>query len=270
MKTTDLQEASCSVRLCTTDHDNDYFYNVFSTWTEPDDEWIHRSIPIGPYWKTTDESRLFRWIAGTGAVAAPGGNAVWTTINSIAFRVTPTIGNDCDLFLDDLHFSGKITREAVDTSEVTAYTEYQLPIISRDALDDSAVASDDTGMAGAMAYAEMLRRVNIPRTLHFTTEMKPLIKPGEYFSVNAAEKLDGTYNISAVDFRVTQYIHSIDSSGFLTDFVVTDDVLNSFPITKLDERSLFNEFMLVNNDQAKNMRSGGEIDLLIPHLRKAY
>jgi hypothetical protein len=50
MKTADLQEASCSVRLCTTDHDNDYFYAVFSTWTDPDDEWIHRSIPIGPYW----------------------------------------------------------------------------------------------------------------------------------------------------------------------------------------------------------------------------
>ena len=239
----------------------DYFYATFSDWyTDPDDEWIHVSLPIGPYYRTNLENKRFRW--------AQFGTPAWSNIDSIEFA-TAGAGADGRLLIDDLHFSGKIIREAVDTSEVTTYNEYQKIIMSRNALDDSAVALDDSGMAGQYAYAELLRRVNLPRTMRCRVPLQKDLKPGEYYSINAGYNGVG-YEINAVDFRTTEYIHNIDGDGFNTDLVLTDDVKNSFPVSKLDMRGFLDEFMLVNNEEAKNMKSNGVVDLLIPHLRKPY
>jgi hypothetical protein len=266
---TRVNEAATTIRMCTTDHDTDYFYCVFSTWSaDPDDEWIHRSIPIGPYWNTVEETRMFEWVNGTGAVEAGGGNGVWTTINCIAFRVTPVAPENCDFIIDDLHFSGKAIREAVDTSEVTANNEYQHAIISRTPLDDTAVAATDTGMAGQLCHAELLRRAAPPRQLQCTVPLQVNLKPGEQYSVYLG-KTASSYKINGVDFRVTGYTHRINEGGRTTTLTMTDDVLNSFPLTAGDQRKLLNEYLLENNAKATDMQ-GGDVDLLVPHLRKTY
>lgn len=261
------------------------YLNDAAAWTlqhalTKDDEWQHFSIPIGTY---AEKGFLTnRRYAGSAAADinwhwSKTGNGDWSNINGIMFQFDGTADRDV-ICVDDLHISGKIIREAVDTSEVTAHDEIQLPIISIDALDDSCVASDDTGMAGAMAYAELLRRVNIPETIEFKTTMFPDLRAGEYFALSFRKRPISKGDITKAltfyheeeDFRVLKYTHRIGKQGAYTHVTATDDLLNSFPITNMDQRSLLNEFMLVNNEEAKNMRSSGNVDLLVEHLRKPY
>jgi hypothetical protein len=238
----------------------DYYYATFLDWTaDPNYEWKHCSLPIGPYWKSAVDERDFRWTAS--------GTPVWTDIDTVEFMTTAA-GADGFLIIDDLHFSGKIIREAVDTSEVTSYNEYQHAIISRTPLDDTAVAATDTGMAGQLAHAELLRRVSPPRYLICTVPLQVHLKPGEYYSIYAG-KTASSYKINGVDFRCTEYTHRINEQGRITSLKLTDDVLNSFPLTALDVRKTLNEYLLENNAKATDMQ-GGDVDLLVPHLRKTY
>ena len=265
-KNGDLGEALSDIRFFTTDVNNDYFQCLFSTWTENDDEWIHKSIPIGPYWASTDESKQYRW-----ADSNPG-TTDWADINGFAFVITGGgVATHAILYVDDLHFSGKIIREAVDTTEVTAYDEYQYKVISNTPLDDTCVAATDTGMAASIAYAELLRRVSPPRTLICNIALRPELKPGEHFKVYCEKTLGGAYNVNGVDFRVLRYEHHISQppQGAFTTLYLTDDVLNSYPLTHVDAQGVLNEYMLENNSKATDMKGGG-IDLLIPHLRKTY
>jgi hypothetical protein len=249
----------CLLRMNTT-LTTDYFQAAFMTYTsEADDTWYHKSIPIGPYWASSAESRAFRW----STVGSPS----WTNINSLEFYIAGS-DEDAALRVDDLHFSGKIIREAVDTSEVTAKHEHQKIVFSQAALDDTGIASDDSGMAGQIAYAELLRRVTLPRSITFTTELKPDLLPGEYFKIYAGKRFN-SYKINGVDFRVIQYEHLIDQLGFNTTITATDDLLNSYPINAKDARSILNEYLLYNNKKATDMQSG-EVDVLVPHLRKTY
>jgi hypothetical protein len=263
----DIAGATTYVRLFTTDHDNDYFYDNFPTWTlggSTNSEWLHISIPIGLYWRTLVEERVNRW----GSNGIPS----WFTMNGIAFNTSGAGGNG-DIYIDDLHFSGKVIREAVDTSEVTSYNEHQHVIMSRTPLDDSFVATDDSGMAGQLCHAELLRRVNPPKNLTVTVSLKPSLKAGEYFKIYAGRmgtsRTGYTYKVNGVDYRTLQYTHHITRDGATTTLYLTSDVTNSFPISDVRARKVLNEYLLENNEKATDMQ-GGNVDLLIPHLRKTY
>jgi len=253
-----------TIYMFTSDHNGVDSYTLnplygFAGFTQ--DTWYHISLPIGPYWASAEESKQFRW--------TKAGNGDWADIKGISFQGTRLLAGNVT-YIDDLHFSGKIVREAVDTSEVTDHDEHQKVFISRTALDDSCKAADDTGMAGYYAYAELLRRVNIPRTITFTIPMRPELLPGEYFKIYAGKTLAGTYKINGVDFRTLQYTHSIGmAEGFITTVSATDDLLNSFPINPVDTKTILNEYLLINNAKATDMK-GGDVDLLIPHMRKTY
>lgn len=253
------------VRMFTTDYQTDYYkldVGGVVFYGDPADTWVHHSIPVGPYYATKGDTQAPRWVLGAGSPD-------WNDINGFAFGLEGLFSGDY-LLLDDMHFSGKIVREAVDTSEVTDHKEHQKVFLSRTALDDSCVASDDAGMAGYYTYAELLRRVNIPRTMTFTIKIRPELLPGEYFKVYAAKTKTGSYKINGVDFRTLQYTHSLGTAaGFNTTVSVTDDLLNSFPVNPVDQRAILNEYLLINNAKATDMK-GGEVDLLIPHMRKTY
>jgi hypothetical protein len=228
--------------------------------------WEHHSIPIGPYWGNAEATLIDKWgsVSGSGAPYPQ-----WSHIDTIEF-VFDVSGPGDDIRIDDLHFSGKCVREAVHTASVTAYNEYQHVILSRTPLDDSAVAADDSGMAGQLCHAELLRRINPPRYFSCTVPFKPYLKPGECFTVYAGKTTAGAYKLSGVDFRVVEYTHRV-TQGFQpqTSLVMTDDVLNSFPLGAVNARGVLNEYLLENNKKATDMQ-GGEVDLLIPHLRKTY
>jgi len=206
-----------TIYLFTSDHNgvDSYCLSPLFPFTGFDaDKWYHISLPIGPYWASAEESKQYRW--------TKLGNGDWADIKGISFSGIRLFAGDLT-YIDDLHFSGKIVREAVDTSEVTDHNEHQKTFISRTALDDSCKASDDTGMAGYYAYAELLRRVNIPRTLTCTVPIRPELLPGEYFKVYAGKTLSGTYKINGVDFRTLQYVHNIQiGTGYTTTLTYLD------------------------------------------------
>ena len=259
-KDSNIAEATTYVRLFTTGYNTHYYQAKFCNWhSDPDDEWVHASLPFGPYAENANQD-VVRWDVN-------GTTPSWSNIDGICFH-TVLAGGDAMLYIDDLHFTGKIAREAVDTSEVTTYKERQHVLISKTALDDSGITSDDTGMAGAIAYAELLRRVNVPRNINFDIELRPDLKPGEYFKIYAGKSSTG-YNINGVDFRVLTYTHKITAQGAITTVNVTDDVLNSFPLNKIDQRAVLNEYLLENNEKATDMK-GVDVDLLVSHMRKEY
>lgn len=245
----------------TTARKTDYFYTAFTNWTsESDDTWYHKSIPIGPYWATTDEGRQYRW--------SKWGDPSWSKIDSIEFVIAGA-GAGGKLYIDDLHFKGKLARSAKDTSEITRVNEYQKVLISRESLDDSCIASDDTGFAGRIAYAELLRRSTMPKTITFQVSLKPKMMAGQKVHVHAEKRADGTFAIDA-DYRVLEVEHNINLQGATSSVTATSDLLNAFPISVPDQYAMMLENLMVNSKEAKNMRATSEVDLLIPILEKAY
>jgi len=99
--------------------------------------------------------------------------------------------------------------------------------------------------------------------------MKKDMLPGQKLHVHAAKTASGSFNIDS-DFRVLVATHVIRTDGFLTIVTATDDLLNSFPMTAINQRAILTEYLLVNNREATDIRAGGEVDLLIPVLSKDY
>jgi hypothetical protein len=267
-----LDESISYLTLFSTSHDPgvdaDFFHIPFTTWGEGDDTWYYKSIPIGPYWANAEESKTYKWTNNDG-------NAVWSNIEGVNFTTVSTGGGASHLWIDDLHFSGKCVREAVALGgevdpDPHPNNQYQHAMLSRTPLDDTAVAADDTGMAGQLCHAELLRRVTPPRTFTCTVPYLPNLKPGELFTLYAGRTTAGAYKLNGEDFRVTEYTHRCTMGAQpQTTLTLTDDVLNSFPLGRVDARAVLNEYLLENNSKATDMQ-GGDVDLLIPHLRKTY
>lgn len=239
-----------------------YFYVTFLDWSsEPDDTWLHKSIPIGPYWARTEESRRYRWgVAGT---------PLWTKIDSLEFSIQ-LAGEGGYLLIDDLHFKGQIARSARKAASITANNEYQKVLISRNAMDDSCVTSDDTGFAGRIAYAELLRRLALPTTLTIQVLGKPAMMAGQKAHIHAFKTSGGTFKFNG-NMRLMEVQHDADAEGsFVTTATLTSDLTNSTVMSNPDQYAMWQENMFLNSKEAKNIRSGSEVDLLIPILQKDY
>lgn len=239
---------------------NNWFYRDIAGEITNANEWYHLSYPVGPYHGRTETFKGVQWTKVN--------NADWTNINYI--RIVATWGIETYVYIDDLHFGrGKIIREAYNSTSITANKEDQAILISRTAMDDSGIATDDSGMAARYAYAELLRRQKIPLTIRFNVRLKPAMLPGQKIHVHACKTSGGSFNVDK-NFRMLNVTHTMtESQGGITTVTATDDLTNTFPLTTLDERRLITEYILVNNKEALDMR-GGEVDLLIPHLAKDY
>jgi hypothetical protein len=267
----DLVNANCIIKMFTTDHSTDYFYTLFSTLNDPDDEWVFKSIPIGPYWATTDEARLHRWIPSSA-------NADWANINGLSFYAVDNGADPGFLCLDDLHFSGKIARSAKHLASIATYGEIQKVLLARNAMDDTCVAGTgagkDDGFAGRINLAELLRRVSLPQTIIFTIPLKPTMMAGQKCHIHACKKSDGSFVSSSWtnggDMRILTVEHNIDASGASTTVTATTDLLNSIPINQPDMYAMMMENLFLNSNEAKNIRAGAEVDLLIPRLVSDY
>jgi len=178
-----------------------------------------------------------------------------------------------DLWIDDLHISGKIIREARDTSEVTDHNEWQRFIRNDTAVDDTLKASDDSGTAARLCYAEMLRRSQTPIVGMIQIPLAPTLLPGQTVYPNACQKSDGTYRIQK-DMRVKELRHVIGKTapygGFATILNLTDDVTNTHAFGAPDAYSLLMEYAgALGHAEAMNLKSSG-IDTQITRLGKAY
>jgi hypothetical protein len=254
-----LDENNTSVRLYTTTYDNDYYECVFSTISQDDDVWAHKSIPIGPYWKSEDvkEKNEFSWTDSDGD---------WTSIAGIAFKVAALTY----LGVDDLHITGKVIRSAKHSQAITAYKEYQKVLIARNAMDDSCIADDDTGFAGRITRAELLRRISTPKTILFTTctDMKTAMA-GQKIHVHACKQSGGTFTIDS-DMRILEIEFNLTGTEYNATVTATTDLTNSFAVNNPDAYALWQENMFVNSAEAKNIRAGAEVDLLVEPLIYDY
>lgn len=222
------------------------------------DEWHHISLPIGPYHKTAEESRRLLWTA----VGAPD----WTNINWVLFRIV-SIAQTNITYVDDLHFSGKIIREAYNSTSIAADDEHQKVIRLDMAVDDSMKAADDSGTAGRLAYAELLTAQKKPVVGTVTIPLIVDALPGELFHIHADEQANGSFRVDS-DFRAKKITHQFTSAGAFTMLDLTDDVTNTFAKGQSDLLSELGKATFVDPD-AKNLFASG-VDLLIGRLSLDY
>ena len=267
-KDANINEATTYIYMFTTDHSNDYFYTDFCNWhSDPDNEWIHVSLPIGPYYKTVQENKRFRW-----GDSNPG-TTDWADINGVSFR-TSLAGGDAHIYIDDLHFSGKIIRQAYCSDNITTNKERQKVVISRMSMDDLCVSgtpgTTDTGDAARTAKAELFRRIRNPRTVQFTVALRQDMLAGQKTHVHAFPTAGSTYTLDST-MRILQVEHGCNvMQGAYSRVTATDDIYNTHPISTVDAYALMQEFTLRDNREALNMRAGAEVDLLIGMLKENY
>lgn len=258
-KSGNVAENNTFLMFYTTGYKTDFFYTPFCTSSAPDNQWVYASVPIGDNWKS-EADKSIDWKSS----GAPD----WSSIAGVTFQlggaaIAPVI------YIDDFHFTGKIIREAKNSTNITANNEYQKVFIARNSMDDSCIASDDTGMVGRIAYSELLRRQSLPYSITFTTYLQPSMMAGQKCHIHALKKMDGTYTIDT-DMRMTEIQHIMENSGAFSIVTATTDLLNSRAISTPDQYSTIMENTLINSKEAKDMRAGAEVDLTIPVLSKDY
>jgi len=254
--------STSGIRMATDDA-NYFFIIPLTNYITAQDEWIAMNFPIGPYWNLeTNEGRRFRW--------AESGSPDWSDIDYIMFR-KPSQSQTGTLWIDDLHFTGKIIREAYDSTAITNNDEYQKVIRNDIAVNDTIKASDDSGTAARLAYAELLRRMRRPTVAIIQTPLAIDILPGQLVHTHACKKSDNTFRIDK-DLRIKEIQHIIrpEPEGFSTTLNLTDDVYSTHAFGAPTRASILAKYAgALGHGQARDLKGSG-IDILIPRLSKNY
>jgi len=249
-----------------TTRDTDFFYfDLDPTLGVPysrSDEWLALAFPIGPYYRNFDSGgSAFTW----GEVGSPS----WSNINGINFEVPGAFGVQDLMWYDDMHFTGKIVREAYNSTNISSNKEVQYVIVDDTAHDDSMKASDDSGTCAMLAKAELLRRIEIPTVAIIRIPGSPDILPGQLIHVHAAKKSDGTFRVNE-DFRVTQPEHNFTATGFLTSLNLTNDLTNSHAWGAPTQAGVLAQYLgTAAQLESRNLKVSG-VDPLVPRLSKDY
>jgi len=223
------------------------------------DEWTYIDFPVGPFYTVMQNQVAKRWVI-TGAPD-------WGNINWIRFGLEAD--TTLDWFIDDLHFSGVVVREAKDTSEITDNNTYMKVIRNDTAVNDTLVAATDTGTAARLAYAELLRRSQTPIVGMIRIPLVVDLLPGQTVHIHACEKSDGTYRVD-MDMRVKELKHTIVLPNPFTDLNLTSDVTNTHAFGVPTAYGLLMEYAgALGHSEARDLK-GGALDNLVPRLSKSY
>jgi len=251
-----------------------YYLDDLDNYITAVDEWFHLSIPIGPYYSVDDETRRFRWVDDGGAFD-------WADVKGLGFFFDcGGFAGDIRLYIDDIHLNGKVIREAYSSADITAKGLEKQRVIRNDvAVDDTIKASDDSGTAAQLAYAELLRRMQSPLVATIQTPLAPTILPGQTVHIHACLKkgyklMDASALRIDKDFRVKEIRHLIGPlakyNGFETRWNLTDDVTNSHAFSVPTAYSLLKRYAgALGHAEARNLKGSG-IDTLIPRLTIDY
>lgn len=214
------------------------------------DKWYHFSLPLGPYYNTPERFQTFKWY-GTGTLD-------WSAIDAIQFWWTA--GQNSYVNLDGFYFGdAAVCRVAYNSDKPGGVVKERL-IVDNIGKDDSLKASDDSGLMAKMAYAELLR---LQSDALVGTLQTPMIKdalPGQL--------LDS----QGTPFRITQIVQSADAStGFLSTFHVTDDVLNGRARARYEDiNKQFANLRPAWQDRNSSSQLAGSVDWRIARLAKDY
>jgi len=250
--------ATTWVILFTTDHSNDYFYSPFATNADRN-KWVHCDIPIGEYWESAEYNRYFEW--------QTSGNPDWTDINGVCFfTYNPSPVSNGLLYVDDLHLTGKIIREAYNSTHINLYNEIQKIVHMDTAVNDSIKTADDTGTAARLAYAELLASQSQPTRGTITTPIITDILPGQLVAVKHDWRYGTKYGIDE-DYRIQQVHHHFGAKP-QTTLTVTNDLTNSFAAGPSEALSALAR-ALFYDPEAKSLKTTG-IDTLVQRLSIDY
>ena len=230
-------------------------------------KFYHFSLPVGQYHNYRTD---FEWV--------PSGAADWTNINW--FEIFWDGVNDDYINVDDWHFAGVVVREARDVAEIAAHDLHQKVIRNDTATNDSMLATDDSGTAAQLAYAELLRRSQTPNVGAIQLPLLPDLLPGQTLHAHACKQSDsgvcpvcgapGLFRIP-MDMRVKDLRHEIVAgAGFRTVLNLTSDVTNSHAFGVPTRYGLLKEYAgALAHSEARNLK-GGTLDNLIPRLTVNY
>lgn len=247
-----------SIQLRTTDNLNYFYQNLFNTAGDT------HLMPNSGDWYQMD----FPLISGTPDGWSSYGSPSWSNIDFIAvYFANQGYAGANDFWLDDLHFTGKIIREAFNSTAIAANYEHQKVVRMNTAVDDTMIAATDTGLAARLAYAELLTAQKIPIVGSIVTYGMVDVLPGQFVHCHG-EKQNGTFRIDE-NFRIKEIQQDFTEYGKLfTTLRVTNDLVNTFAKGPADLASLYRN-VLFTDPEAQSLKATG-IDPLVPRLSKDY
>lgn len=235
-------------------------------WLPAANKWYGITIPIGPFYKN------FGGMSSSRYWAVEGG-ADWNDIDGIMiyFNNTGYAGENY-FWIDDLHISGHIIREARDASEIGTYKERQAFLRLDTAIDDSCTTADNTGTAARLAASELFKRMQFQTTAAnrfftgtVTMPMKEDLLPGQQLYVNAGKQAGGSYRFQ-LDMRGREVIHEVSMNGYLTRVNVTSDLWNSHTFDTPSAWGILKESAgALGHAEARDLKAAG-VDIGIPRL----
>jgi len=229
------------------------------------DTWVHVKVPLGPY-----HHEDYKYMTEVGTMD-------WTDLDGILFTLADAGAPQYWMYIDDLHLTGTVCREARDAAEIAAHDEWQKVIRMDTAVDDTMLSgtpgTTDTGTAARLLHTEMLRRSQTPIVGQIQIPLAPTILPGQTVYINACQQSSGSYRIDK-DMRVKDVVHLIGAQakygGFETRLNLTDDLKNTHAFGVPSQISLLREYAgALGHAEALNLKGGG-IDNLIPKLTETY
>ena len=226
------------------------------------DKWFYLEFPVGPYFQlvSNPETQV--------ATMVETGNMDWTDVDWIEFGMRADATDE--LWIDDLHFSGVIVREARDAAEIAAHDLVHHFVRNDTAVNDTLVEADDTGTAAQLCYAELLRRSQVPTVGMIKIPMLPDLLSGQTLHIHACKQTDSTFRIDS-DMRVKDLRHVVNTErGFTTIVNLTSDVANTHAFGVSNQYALLKRHAgALRDSEARNLK-GGAVDNLIPRLSVNY
>jgi len=272
--------------VLTGDVDDYLSYVMYNELIQPyADKWFHVEIPIGPYYALSDKHQLadaddsqleWKTPANLCNAGAADGPVDWSEVNCIIFQLGTL--DAADWYFDDLHFAGKIIREAYDAGEITATKKEHQKLIRLDTalddtLDSAASGGDYSGTAARLATSELYRRTQIGITTEadrfvtgiITMPMKEDLLPGQLLHVHSGKKPNGTYRFN-LDMRVKEVIHSVSAKGYVTTVNVTSDTVNTHAPGVIGQWGLLMDHLgALGHAEARDLKAAG-IDIDVSRL----
>jgi hypothetical protein len=224
-----------------------YGYTDLTSDVSADDQWVHFSLPVGPYYNVPERFTDFKWYGD--------GNLDWSQVDAIRFRWQCN-QNDY-VCVDGLYFGDvDLCRVAYDSS----ISPYSMRLITDNiGKDDSLIAADDSGIMAQLAYAELLRSSATSNAGYVKLKgVIPEALPGQYFYLQA-------------DMRATKIVHEIDGTGFHTTPYLTNDLLNGRARMRYEDlNKVYADIRPEFQDRQATSIKAGNVDWRITRLAVDY
>jgi len=254
------------------DATDDASYVLWRWVVHPEQEkWIHFSVPIGDYAAISDTHQLANAIDSHLEWRMPAGyddTVDWGEVNGVLFGLC--LLNTVNVYVDDLHFAGKIIREAYDSSEIDSVKKdravfLRLDTAVDDTLDSTTTGGDYSGTAARLATNELMRRTQvnvIPEKNRFLTAtvklpLKEDLLPGQLLHVRAERRANGSFRFD-LDMRVLKISHRLNLDGYSTSVELTSDLYNTRTLGVPNLWGLLMKYAgALNHGEAKDLKASG-------------